>query len=354
MKLILYILPTLLGSIWKKSKAFDVFAIVCLCIIYVTSTNQADYSVYKNTYDGLVGYGSYGEGLEPGWQFLYALGNFFSLPYLPFSTIVFLIALILYAKCFADYSSESSFCWTLLMLFPLLIGFSQIRQLVAIPIILYSLRYLREQKTSDYFRYIIGILLASCLHSTSIFFLVLLAIPLLNYSWKAFAAIAAISLGLVIALPEFVQNIASILFSDSKVAFYFSGRGGSTSFVAQLSAIVFVVVGFILSFWAYKRIASFDDSRASQQYWLARLNLGLQFIFVAILPILVLNTDFMRLHRLAAILIYVVVSNVVFHDRHLVKGLIERISLIGFAAALGLAYIIVPAYPTVVMPLLMS
>lgn len=146
-------------------------------VIITGCTDHADYTVYKNIYEGYQNRYQYGittlRGyFEVGYEFFMLVCISLGIGFQGFFAIYGAIGLLLVANFIYRYTERPAVVFSLYLLFPFILDVIQIRNLMAYSIVLFSFRYLQVFSKKNLFRFLLCILLASTQHSSALIYVV--------------------------------------------------------------------------------------------------------------------------------------------------------------------------------------
>lgn len=340
------------GLILGKSKVYGFVVIIFMSLLVGLCTTQADYSFYKATYDYLDFYPSF-LTMELGWQLLYRLGNEIGISYNVFICIMIFISGLLLRSTIELFSLRSPFAWALFLIFPMLIGLAQVRQTVALGLLIYAIRYLLQRKKLDLVKYVALVLMATMIHTASIIFLVFLLIPFVGKHEKKSVIIITVIVVLCIIFRNEIISLAGNLFPEAKVSRYLQGNAkADNSVVSQVVRLGFMMGGYVLARLScdYFTKNHSEESRPINAFMV--LNKNLNLVLLILTPIVLLNADLMRIQRLNLITSCIAFSNVVFIANKDKRGYALTCINVLFVGSSALVYIVMPFWDSIVVPLL--
>lgn len=261
----LFFLVLILGAIFRKSQMYFYCIAVYIFVVMGLNTYNPDYNSYLRIYENPAMADE-----EIGYRFLCWLGNSAGLSYDAFHLCIVVIGLILMisgirALLRTQRIKYVNLCLSVYMLFPMMFDIILVRSFVASCIIIYSLQFLMKRK---YFRYVAGTLLATSIHISSAFFLLLLLagfiknsqVDYTNYTvkvkrnvdnrhkkWLKWIIVVGIVLIIVALRGQFVQNfLLNIGYSGLKVSLMLSGD--RITFRKILVCIILHAINFMCYF----------------------------------------------------------------------------------------------------------
>ncbi|MDM8246386.1 EpsG family protein [Collinsella tanakaei] len=301
---LLYCLAIVLGIMfeWPKGNKFLDVAIILLCTYMVFScTNHADYHSYEMQYATAVP--SMDLFDEPLWKSICFISRSLGLGYRSFIALVTAGFLAIALVGVHRITPSSPYFWSLFLIFPGLIGFVQIRQLLALCLVIFAFSFLAvtNRRNSVSFSYLIVAICAAMIHSSA--FLVILIEPLAYFAEKEKPFTALILLLFVSSLVTgWTTELARDLFTDEVSQAYLMGEGGRTNDLSRLFTLVEVFGSVLLVLFAKNQAAGSETMRGEMERRCIHYLLPLNLLFIAMLPTLMVNTDFLRLHRYVLVL----------------------------------------------------
>ncbi len=155
---------------WLMYIGIYIAIVVFTWCIFAFSTYNPDYRIYEAWYNYSAKYGLITR-FEFGFSSCIFLANKFGLTYQTFLQIYSAVGLILLSKCIFEYCKYPVFCWILYFIYPFFFDVVQIRNFMAMVIVIYGLRYLREFNKKNVIKFGITIFIASLFHVTAIVYL---------------------------------------------------------------------------------------------------------------------------------------------------------------------------------------
>lgn len=161
----------IIGILFHRSKTIRLILILYIFIVMAFNSYNPDYHSYYLIFEDP---GSAQE--EIGFRWLCSVGSRIGLSYDQFHGIVVILSLILLLKGIKylvkfDSGKNNNFALASYMFFPMMLDVILFRSFISGCIIIYSLHFLYEKKC---WKYVFGVVLASLVHTSSLFFLGLL------------------------------------------------------------------------------------------------------------------------------------------------------------------------------------
>ena len=169
----------LLNIFMKNNKVLFFSTIFFMWILAGWSYGTADYFIYSDMYNWSSN-ASQISNTEIGFSLLMRISNTLGFSFQQFLMIIFAVGLALIGYTIMKYSNTPNMVLAIYFIFTFIINVTQFRQFLATAIFVFSFKYLLIRDRKSDIKYIIGILLASSVHFSSIFMLLLLVPKKLN------------------------------------------------------------------------------------------------------------------------------------------------------------------------------
>lgn len=282
--------------ILKKNSKFTFYLLFTwMWILFAFNHANADFRMYRSIYNGTLSVSS----MEYGFVLLCKIFRNLGFNYNMFLALYSFVGLTLIKKTIFKYSKNISLALALYFIFPFVFDVIQIRNFMAFAIVIYSLKYLLDEKEKNLKKYILLVLLASTFHTFSIIALAFMFLNKFNSSKSILISFLVIT-GIVIILRNgLLVDILSKVLNSDKVAAYFIDSRYMPGLKTSLFSIAICLLMYIISYLIYKKN---KNSFSSLTYQI--------FIFILILiPLLFYNATIMRFPRAMLILLYIGFSN---------------------------------------------
>lgn len=220
MGFILTIMSTLAGLFRRQSKPIAFCILVVLWVIFSLNTYNDDYIGYEFLFNNnLVTYE--GSGQTVGFQALISAAKFFGLDFMQFRCVVGFICLFLMYSFISRYTKSIAFVLGLYILLPFLYDVVQFRFFLASCIAVYSLKFLIDNEKHGILYFIIGVGIASLIHTAAILFLAFLLVKLKDKILPAISILLFLIL-LVMGYSGLIVPLASQFIDSVKLEVYFT------------------------------------------------------------------------------------------------------------------------------------
>lgn len=233
----------------KKSKIVFTLTFVFLWIIMSFTYGNADESVYISRY---VNPEAWVDQTEFLYMMIIKISLFLGISFQMFKVIVVLIQLLLMSNTILKYAKFPNLILLLYFIFPFTIDVAQMRNALATSIFIFSLQFLLKKEThnmnkkkfitrNDIF-YIIGIIIASLIHTASIAWLLLLIGKKLDLKKVVIFTFGFNVLFSFIIKPSFIVFIASKFGATLRIGAYTSSAYETTRNLYYMSTMFRVTV----------------------------------------------------------------------------------------------------------------
>lgn len=173
MGFLIIIFLCVLACLNPRSKIVSCMILAFMWILYGFNTYSGDFMAYENVYNNLwnIGLMHY----EPGFSIIMAVCRNLGMSFIMFRVVLALIFVCLLYVVIKKYTQYCALALALYLVFPFPYFISVLRGGMASLIILYSIDFLREgNQRRGIFKFILGVMVATLFHYTSIFYLILL------------------------------------------------------------------------------------------------------------------------------------------------------------------------------------
>lgn len=159
-------------SIKNNNYWVEIIFFLVMWVVAVFNYSNADYESYRLIYDFYIPSGA---GLsvisDIGYYVLCVIGKHIGLTFQTFRAIFITVALFFFVKGFSYFAKNKKNIYILYLFFPFLMEVVQYRFFMAVAIMLYALRYLKE---GHYKKFIILVILAASSHLLALIYLLFL------------------------------------------------------------------------------------------------------------------------------------------------------------------------------------
>ncbi|MCC4439774.1 EpsG family protein [Limosilactobacillus reuteri] len=309
LKLSIFILISILGIFFRKSKLYFLITILALGWLTLISPNVADFKAYENVYN-FIGTGNLYLNTGYGWWFLCRIGNLLQFNYAQFKFVVLVIGLLLIWSTIWYLKLDDNLIMATYIIYPAITDLIQIRFFVATSIVIFFLRFLLKNTKWNYMLYIFGVLLAAQVHTSAYFYLMFV---LCIYSVKHFKVTCIVTIGalsLFWVRKNLVISLISRIGTEQESSFYLNSQYYA-SFNDTLMFVFTTIFFFLISIYMYKTYINGDilKKNLDSQIELIRINflkflIGANYVSIFIVLLSSLAFTFLRLQKPLWILNY--------------------------------------------------
>lgn len=342
-KLLMYILTILLPflpfkrTVWfninnvKKKvelrKVYWILAWLMLAFISISTKTYTDVDIYTNIFNWTnaerVNYGTF------GWSMLCRLFYYLGLNYRGMIPVILLISVFVVSRACRRINIDEDSLISLMLIFPGIMNVIQLKFFLAYSIIIYSVTFLQRNEKKSIFKYVVGILLATSIHSASAFCLVYLLVILFErVDIQKSILYTLVGVVIVIISLRIVPSLAAKFLNAQVVIRYFTGavEVSSLNWIAEISLAWIFMVGiiWILICSGAIKISKQDSNNQNIERNKEALLVSRSFTIVSlnglILPLLVFDQNF---HRFIEIEYMIGYELIIFYFRN---KLVKKIS----------------------------
>ncbi len=328
-----------LGLIINRPKIFGPIIIVFLGIWINQSINlgkMADFYSYQNIYNQIaLGINNENYQTGNGWYVLNKIGQSLNLNYAQFKIYISVLCLVVIALILKYWIGKNyNYFWSVYLIYPALIEMVQTRFFVATTITLIGLMFLYHNKLWSNIVFVIIIWISTTIHMATSFYLVFLLVPMLNKNVRIFRRIFLVLVLLLLCFANRLQNIITI-FANTRELDYFNGRPS----LEHLFIFIFIVFTFYFITQKLNQIIQEDNTIVEKEKNISKFITNINVCMLLLIPILPLAFDFMRVQRIAWLLLYVQFIILIKNKKYIkindykysYKIMLGGVSVLGFA-----------------------
>lgn len=267
------------------------------------------YSLYNSQYEQLKV-----RNVEFGFFFLIKFCKFIGLNFTEFRLFVGCLGYSLLLFVIQKFSYNKNYVLLLYLIFPFINDVIQIRNFLAMSVIVFSISLLINGGKYRLLLYPLGIAVACSIHKGSFFFFIVIVLNV--FSIEVLAKIIVIILPPLVALcfTTFYRNFIQLITDDPKILFYFSRQ--TTFGLIVVFGILFL---FFFSFYvSYKECVSrkrseFDIEKEhfARQARFYKIMLKINLIMLLIAPLIVHDLNYIRIYRNILPLNYIIMVDAI-------------------------------------------
>lgn len=270
-----------------KSRIYCVLGIGLIWVIMGGNNYNPDYTTYSYAYNNP----DLSLFSNPGWEYMMNIGRTLGLDYNAFLCIIISISLILIIYSTLKVTKNYSIVLFMYMFVFMIIDTIQIRNFFSVSIVLFGLSHFINDKKLGITKYIVSILIASTLHITSLYFLIILFFDKRIFKLNKLFITSVLTLIFLFQIfPKF----------RGKLYFLFElfGKDYSNNFNVSFGYIYILIINLISYFvfqYMYKNKFSKIKSDSLKRFFCICYNLNLtSFVLI---PFCMINMNVYRILR---------------------------------------------------------
>jgi hypothetical protein len=263
---------------------------------------------------------------EIGQQFTYKISNYLGLSFSTYLSIYYFIGLLLISRVIMKYTNNPGYVIVLYFFYPFIIDVAQIRNFMAMAIMLNAIPLLSSNKKIDSIKYVFLLLLATSFHQAAIFCVLFLLIKMFDMKKLIKIVILLTLIGSLfnVVLVKFL--IDTMPFLEQKMYRY---THSSVSLYTQIGLLIYLSFGLLLVYIARKRLEKIEFKKITSS--LIDVIFLINVMMFLLYPFLLYAFEFIRIYRNILILNYILFANVfVFKRDSLMKDLFYNFSIVIF------------------------
>lgn len=355
MSYVLSILLVTAGFIKQNSKIVAILLFAFLWIMFGWNTDNVDFANYERGYSWAQG--SFSLNSEMGYQLIYKLSILLGLTYHQFLIILSFTGLLIIYNTIIRYTKNVAFVLALYFIFPFIIDVVQVRGFLIMSIILYSTRFIIEERKLGTLKFVILVLFATSIHYSALFYISFLLIKQKNISSLTVLSLSLTASGIILAFTNFIPSLALKFVPLEKVTHYFNNRLNWGIIIA----LVIYAANFLLIYYSYHKIRAerekqnHENDTPDLDYKFVEAVYKINIILMLLFALYVFNMIFFRLYRNILILNYIAYTICLAYmapksKEKFLFGFVISLFIVG----LFVYYIILPYYDTVFLPVFQS
>lgn len=297
----------LLGILFTRSRGISVGLLVADWILFAFNRGNVDYKNYMINYQS-AHISSIFTTIEGGFAALIVLlRDYLNISYEGFRLVISSIALLLMYASIIRYTKNHALAMALFSIFPMLISIVQIRNFFAFSIIFWGLRYLERNDALSILKYCVCVLLAMSIHISCAFYFLFILCKIADAK-KLFTVV---SIWCVTGIPVILSVGERLTALRERYWRYFYFR---TSVVTQVLMLFYLGFATFIAFTSAKYLKEYilklsSNGETVSNYIkrsciFADLTYKISIIGFATWPLVVINSEFMRLSRHILILVF--------------------------------------------------
>ena len=276
--------------------------LLLMVLLYIAGTSKGvlDYDTYERFY--VTG----SSGIEVGYVLLEKIGIWIGLSFAQFRWAMYFMSFLIALLGIKKIGLNKNVAFSLYAIFPFTYDVIQIRNLIALSIVIYAISSLSTKGIMGKIKYVTLILIAGAVHSLALIYLILIITNLstdrsLRRNGLLFAFCVSLGLALLMKIsPNLSDGISMLVFRSNAVkGSAYTARRLNWGFLLYWM----MQLGYILTVWILRK----KDVEGQEEYgtWynpekLFWLNLCIACTF----PLCVININFYRIYRNLSLLNY--------------------------------------------------
>jgi len=325
-----YILAIVMGLntlFFKKSKIFFCLFLLFLWLLASFNYTIADKENYYSKYLQAGYYNGVGEG-EIGFLISLKIGNFLGFDFSVYLAIYFLVGLLLISRFIMKYSDNIGYVVVLYFIYPFIIDVAQIRNFMAMAIILNAIPYLASIKKIDTIKYLLLLILAVSFHYSSVFYLIFLLVKIPNIKKLVVIVTFITTIGSV--LSYVLPNLLSSIFPFLEIQFNRYTQS-SVSLYTAIGMLAYLITSLIIVYISWEKLRKNKEIEKKIDSKLLDVILKINITVLILYPFLLYAYEFNRIHRNILLVNYILFSHVItVYKGRLLQSYIFRIIIITF------------------------
>lgn len=288
-------------------KRVTYIALTFLAIIFVAVYGNADTEAYYYEYTNMLK--PNWNDTEPLWMFIQYVFRTLKIPFWGFRLFIFFSGILLIFKTLSIVTKDKNIILLFYMIYPFMLDMVQIRNFLAMSILIYAIKYLIEERTHNLIKYIFLILAASLIHNVFIIYLVLIFIRIVKkIDYRFWIVVILLMFVGIMMIFDNISSIVLFLFGN------YHGGGFARKYVMyglvsnemMLGLFGFYLLGFLGSMISHRifvlaeRTGKYDSTRYRQNDLLIKCFVMLSLFYMLNL----FSMDFARIYRNVLILVY--------------------------------------------------
>lgn len=298
----LFIVIIALGMIVYRPRIIDVIVISFVGVLTYISTNVADFNSYRNIYYNIAPGKYYETGY--GWYVINNFGRNLGLDYAGLKACLVVIGTLLIMSTVRYFLGHNpNMFWGLYLLYPALIDLIQIRFFTALCIVVFALRFLAGDKLRGIVTYVLLVIVAVSIHTSTGFFLLFALAKYFDKYRKYVYGVITVFLITSTLFKNFIIQIIGI-FANTRQMSYVYASNNIASYQDFIFYVLMLIAFMAISQQAYKIIKNNQQSYSQREIMLAKLASEINLCMLVLIPLLTFSSDFIRVQRISWLLIY--------------------------------------------------
>lgn len=303
--LILYLFIIVFCFAFKKNKAGYYLAFLMAWILIAGNFNNADCGQYELRYES-------GMGVTVDIGFSFLCNTFYNLgfDYQAFKGIISFVCLLLVFRTIKKLSFHPAIGAAFFLIFPFIIDITQFRNFVSYSIVFSALPYLLDSKKSSLAKYVAIVLLASSVHTASLFYLVFALSKIKIKVWYV------ITIAIFVYLAkEAIKGYFLIQFDTQKLE-----NLTQTSLLGAIAGSLVVILNYLLIWYVHKNYKKWKPapvkmSQKALAFCSENTWIYCNMLVLLVIPFLFDNGNYSRIYRNIAVLNMIFMYNAYYLNK---------------------------------------
>ena len=306
----------LLALTRKHSKVIAMFLLLFMWLLFWGNTMNPDYEAYSSLYSNIQhGVPAFEKvDMEIGFILIMRLCTLLGLNYTGFLALTSLCCYLMIHSTVKLYCRNYNYVYLLYFIFPFFIDVIQIRNFIAMSILIYSVRFLVMSGIKGKVRYVVLLLLATTIHRVSLVYLPMILIrPEKKNNLIYCLATCSLLFSILFLLndkeiPIFASYIESYI-GHGKYLTYFNKKtnwGWILFCYLQLSSFIMVTFSKRIYYKYNRNLTTTYYCDANRKY--INIMYYINILLMIYMPLFILNANFTRIIRNIILLNYIVYS----------------------------------------------
>ncbi|PQF12425.1 hypothetical protein CUS96_11675 [Enterococcus faecium] len=301
------ILLILLGLYFKRSYFLSGIIFMWQYILIGFNYAGADMDGYLNLYQAYGNETGIDLSLMNGgiYRNLMFLFNQVGLDFVSANAVLSFFALFLLHVSIRTYTKNINFVHALIFIYPFTDLVIQKRNFLAMVIIVYAIKYLREKDVKETIKYLILCVVSFGFHEAALFYIILAIVPWVNFKFiKKYMLI--FDLVFIFIFPWIFSNVMA-LFSQSKILLYLEDSNNRLGiFKVGVFILLHCIIVFVTLWFNREKVPIVNSFKTDEYNYLFNKIIFFSLLFV---PLYYYNSTFFRFVRNLLIIFYANIAN---------------------------------------------
>ena len=301
---LLYLITIILCFLRPKSKIVVVLAFIVTWVLIAGNYDNADYDHYLIRYD---------RGLDVFVDFGFSsLCNFFNrlgYDYQTFKGFISFICLLFVFRTISKFCKDVSFGIALFLIFPFIVDITQFRNFVAYSIVFLGMPSLFEEGKRGVVKFLIFVVLASTIHSSSVFY-AFFALSKFRIKWWQIGFTAVI----IYFSKEVIKLYFAQMLETDKLEFF-----EKTSILGALFGAIVVLITISIIWFVNSRQKGnyYAGNKLPYKFCSKKTWVYCNMTLIILIPFLFDNANYSRVHRNIAVLNMIFIYNAYYINKNI-------------------------------------